>query len=125
MQNIYVSRAIRGAITVSENTAENISSATIELLRAIITNNDIIEDDIVSVIFTLTADLDAEFPAKSARIELGWRDVPMVCAAEIPVPGSIEKCIRVMITVNTTKPKHEIRHVYLGNAQRLRPDLVN
>ncbi|HSA06891.1 MAG TPA: chorismate mutase [Candidatus Gastranaerophilales bacterium] len=124
MQKKCVVRAVRGAVTVEENAACNINKATLELLDTLVKLNEIDEEDIVSVIFTLTQDLNAEFPAKSARTNLGWDSVPMICASEIPVPGSIEKCIRVMITFNTIKNKNEIRHVYLGEAQRLRPDLV-
>lgn len=124
MQNTSVSRAVRGAITVDSNTVEAIGSATVELLERILNFNDINNDSIVSVIFTLTPDLNADFPAKSAREQLGWDDIPMVCASEIPVPGSIEHCIRVMITFNTLKTRKEIKHVYLREAQGLRPDLV-
>ncbi len=124
MHNFPITRSVRGAITVEENTAEQINSATLELLSALIRSNDILKDDIVSVIFTLTPDLNAEFPAKSARISLGWTDISMICASEIPVPGGIKKCLRVMITFNTLKLKDELRHVYLKNAQSLRPDLV-
>lgn len=125
MPDNIVSRAVRGAITVNSNTAEEIASATIKLLTAIIQANEIAQDDIVSVIFTLTNDLNAEFPAKSARVHLDWDDIPMICTNEIPVPGSIQRCIRVMITFNTSKPKSEIRHIYLEGATALRPDLVN
>jgi len=124
MHNIPLPKAVRGAITVENNTAEAISSATVELLNEILESNEIAENDIVSVIFTLTPDLNAEFPAKPARVCLGWDDVPMVCASEIPVPGSLKSCLRVMITFNTTKTKQEIRHIYLKGAQGLRPDLV-
>ena len=125
MRNNIVSRAVRGAITVNFNNADEITSATVKLLTAIIQANVIAQDDIVSVIFTLTNDLNAEFPAKSARIHLGWDDIPMICTNEIPVPGSIQRCIRVMITFNTSKPKSEIRHIYLEGATALRPDLAN
>ena len=124
MENYFVARAARGAITVTENTCEQINDATPELLKLLLEKNEISAEDIVSVIFTLTPDLNAEFPAKSARIELGWDDIPMICACEVPVPGSIEKCIRVMITFNTFKAKNEINHVYLRDAQKLRPDIV-
>jgi chorismate mutase len=125
VQNNVVSRAIRGAITVNSNTADEISSATVKLLTSIMESNEINEEDIVSVIFTLTNDLTAEFPAKSARIHLGWTDVPMICTGEIPVQGSLQMCIRVMITFNTARTRNEIRHVYLGGATALRPDLAN
>lgn len=124
MREIPIARAVRGAITVEENSADMISIATFELLDTMLRANEINEDDIVSVIFTLTHDLNAEFPAKSARINLDWDDVPMICTSEIPVPGSIPKCIRVMITFNTLKSRNKLRHVYLKEAQKLRPDLV-
>lgn len=123
MHNCPKTRAVRGATTVENNTAENIGSATLELLKNILESNNIEEDDIVSVIFTLSPDLNADFPAKAARIHLGWDKTPMVCAMEVPVPGSLEKCIRVMITFYTTLSKNEVKHVYLGQAQALRPDL--
>lgn len=125
MQNILVSRAIRGATTVENNTAEEIYDSTLELLKKIIEENSIKSDDIINVIFTLTHDLNAAFPAKIARIKLGWSDVPMICTQEIPVPNSLQKCIRVLITFNTNKPKNEIRHIYLKHAKSLRPDLVS
>ena len=124
MHNILVARAIRGATTVNSNTDEEIYKATVELLEKMVLLNSINSDDIVNVIFTLTHDLDAAFPAKAARVHLGWNDVPMICTQEIPVPASLQNCIRVLITFNTTKPKDEIRHVYLRVAQSLRPDLV-
>ena len=125
MQNYPKARAVRGATTVESNTAENIDSATLELLENILKLNNIEEDDIVSVIFTLSPDLNADFPAKAARIHLGWDKTPMVCASEVSVPGSLGKCIRVMITFYTTMSKDEIKHVYLGKAQTLRPDLAD
>ncbi len=124
MQEFPLVRAIRGAITVEANNVESIDTATLELLNTMIKANEIVNNDIVSVIFTLTPDLNAEFPAKSARVNLGWDDVPMICTSEIPVPGSIPKCIRVMITFNTLKAKEKIKHVYLKEAEKLRPDLV-
>lgn len=124
MQNMPVSRAIRGATTVENNDADEIYEATVELLRQMTEKNSITPDDIINVIFTLTHDLNAAFPARVARSDLNWHDVPMICTQEIPVPDSLPKCIRVLITFNTTKPKNEIRHVYLRKAQALRPDLV-
>jgi len=124
MQKFPGTRAVRGAITVEENSAEQINNATYELLITLLKANEINKDDIVSAVFTLTPDLNAEFPAKSARDNLDWEDIPMICASEIPVPGSIKKCIRVMITFNTLKTKEEIKPVYLKGARNLRPDLV-
>lgn len=123
MNNI-ISRAVRGATTVENNTEEEIHSATAELLKQMTEENAITPDDIVNVIFTLTHDLNAGFPAKAARIELNWNDVPMICTQEIPVPNSLPRCIRVLITFNTVKPKQEIKHIYLREARSLRPDLV-
>ena len=120
----FKSRGIRGAITVAENNYEEIEDATIELLTTIIDANDIDFDDISHVIFTLTHDLDAGFPAKAARLHLGWDDVPMICTQELPVPGSLPNCIRVLVVVNTKAHPSEIIHVYLGGAKFLRPDLA-
>ena len=124
MNNILISRAVRGATTVENNIAEEIYQATVELLKKMINENSIDSSEIVNVIFTLTHDLNAAFPAKAARVHLGWDTVPMICTQEIPVPNSLKKCIRVLITFNTTKSKNEIRHIYLREAQTLRPDLV-
>ena len=114
-------RGIRGAITAEENTAEAILAATRDLLALIVEANDLKVEDVASVIFTTTPDLTATFPAKAAR-EMGWRDVALLDAQEIPVPGSLERCIRVLIHWNTGKSAAEIRHVYLKGAQALRPD---
>ena len=124
MESVWRSRSIRGATTADNNNSGDISASTVELLEKMIYENGVNPDDIVNVIFTLTHDLNAEFPAKAARINFGWDDVPMICTQEIPVPDSLKKCIRVMITFNTTKSQQEIRHVYLKGAQSLRPDLV-
>jgi chorismate mutase len=113
-------RGIRGATTVESNTREAILAATTELLQVLIARNDLHPDDIASVIFTVTDDLDAEFPAVAAR-DLGWVETALLCAREIPVPGSLRKCIRVLIHVNTTCSAAEIQHAYLRNAITLRP----
>ena len=118
-----VVRGIRGAITVERNTAEEIVAATRELLEAIIRENDLDPEDIASAFFTVTADLDAEFPASAAR-EMGWKYVPLLCATEINVPGRLGRCIRVLVHVNTEKTQRELRHIYLGNAAQLRVDLL-
>ena len=116
-------RGVRGA-TVSENDdPKNILSATRKLLNAILSENpDMVLEDIASVLFTATDDLNSVYPAKAAR-EMGWNQVPLICAREIPVPGSLTGCIRVLLHWNTDKPQSEIRHVYLGAAASLRPDL--
>ncbi|HWQ88849.1 MAG TPA: chorismate mutase [Desulfitobacteriaceae bacterium] len=116
-------RGIRGATTVEENSAEQIRMATKELLQALITENSISLEDVISALFTVTTDLNAYFPASSAR-EIGWERVPMLCATEIPVPGSIQLCIRVLLHVNTLLSQKEIKHVYLHKAVSLRKDLV-
>lgn len=113
-------RGIRGATTIERNDREEILSATTELLQLIIRQNDLQTEDIASAIFSLTEDLDAEFPAVAART-LGWTEVPLMCAREIPVPGSLGKCIRVLVHVNTTRSLSEIRHVYIRGAVSLRP----
>jgi chorismate mutase len=113
-------RGIRGATTVDYNDREEILAATAELLQLLIARNDLHPDNIASVIFTTTDDLDAEFPAVAAR-SLGWLETALMCAREIPVPGSLRKCIRVLIHVNTTRSAAEIQHVYLKDAVNLRP----
>lgn len=115
-------RGVRGAITVDENTKEEIVQKTEELLRAIVTVNKIQTNDIASAIFTVTDDLNAEFPAVAAR-KLGWIHIPLLCSREIPVPGSLGKCVRVLLHVNTDKSPEEIVHVYLRDARKLRPDI--
>ncbi len=115
-------RGIRGATTVDRNDAQAITDATRELLEAIITANGIQPEDVASVTFSTTADLDAAFPAKAAR-DLGWVDVALFCCQEIHVPDSVPLCIRVLIHWNTTKRQAEIVHVYQGDARQLRPDI--
>ncbi len=120
---IMTVRAIRGATTVNENSRKDILSSTRELLVQIKEQNNIKEDDIISIFFSLTDDLNAEFPAAAAR-ELGWLEVALMCTKEIEIPGSLEKCIRVMVHINTNKQNFELNHVYLKNAKSLRPDIV-
>ncbi len=112
-------RAIRGAITVSENTAECISEATQALLEELRRRNGLEITDVVSMFFTLTPDLTAAFPARAAR-EIGW-DVPMLDTQEIDVPGALGRCLRVLLHVDVERPP---RHVYLRGAAALRPDLA-
>jgi chorismate mutase len=113
-------RGIRGATTVEHNDREEILSATTELLQLMIRQNDLQTEDIASAIFSLTEDLDAEFPAVAAR-RLGWTKVPLMCTREIPVPGSLARCVRVLLHVNTTRSLSEIQHVYIRGAVNLRP----
>jgi len=113
-------RGIRGATTVEHNDLEEILAATTELLELLISRNNLHPEDVASVIFTVTDDLDAEFPALAARF-LGWTEVALMCTREIPVPGSLEKCIRILLHVNTTRSAAEIQHVYIRKAVNLRP----
>lgn len=117
-------RGVRGAVTVHENTEEAILAATRELLQIIVKRNEMYPDDIASVYFTTTADLNATYPALAAR-QIGWSDVALLCGHEMAVPGGLEMCIRVLIHWNTTRSAKEIVHVYLREAQSLRPDRQN
>ncbi len=117
-QRLY---ALRGAISVSQDDAQEILSATTELMQEIMDRNALDPDHVVSCIFTLTDDLTAEFPAVAARA-LGFERVPLLCAREIPVPGSLPKVIRVLIHYYADE-NHEARHVYLREAATLRADL--
>lgn len=116
-------RGIRGATTVTENEEQEILSKTVTLLREIVTCNAIEPEDICSVWITMTDDLDATFPARAIRQLEGWDLVPLMCSVEIPVQGSLPQCIRLMIQVNTEKSQREMKHVYLNDARKLRPDL--
>lgn len=118
-----VSRGIRGATTVERNSAVEIVMATRELLEAIIRENELDPEDITSAFFTVTQDLNAEFPASAAR-EMGWKYVPLLCATEIDVPGRLEKCIRILVHVNTSKSQRDLKHIYLKEAVKLRLDLL-
>jgi chorismate mutase len=113
-------RGIRGATTVERNDKDEIQKATRELLEVIVRLNGLRPDDIAYVWFTVTPDLDAEFPAFAAR-ELGWTDVPLMCGQEIPVRGAMARCIRVLIDWNTGKSQREVRHAFLHRAKELRP----
>lgn len=117
-------RGIRGAITVEQNTQEQIDLATQEMVKAIVEKNSLKVEDIISAFFTVTPDLNAAFPATSAR-KLGWLRVPLMCCTEIPVQGALPLCIRVLLHVNTEKRQEEVHHVYLRKAVQLRVDLKN
>lgn len=114
-----ITKGIRGAITVDDNTSESIGSATIKLLQEMVKKNNIDINLISHAIFTLTSDLNADFPAKYARINLKWKDVPMMCFNEIDVPNSLRMCLRVLIVVNCNET-FEPEFVYLEGAQNLR-----
>ena len=117
-------RGIRGATTINTDAKADVLSATRELLDAILKSNpELKTDDISSVIFTTTEDIISAYPALAAR-QMGWDLVPMMCACEIPVPDSLPRCIRVLIHWNTEKEQSAIKHVYLHDAAKLRPDLV-
>lgn len=113
-------RGIRGATSVHENAREAILAATKELLTRLVERNEVAVEEITSAFFTVTDDLDAVHPALGAR-ELGWHDVALLCAREIPVPGSLTGIVRVLLHVNTERTQAEIRHVYLREAEALRP----
>ncbi|SHK49452.1 chorismate mutase [Pseudonocardia thermophila] len=115
-------RAIRGAIQVDADTREDILAGAAELVTAVLERNDLTSDDIISILFTATPDLTAEFPAYAARL-LGLTDVPLMCACEIAVPGAMPRVLRLLAHVDTPRPRAEIRHVYLRGAAALRTDL--
>ncbi len=115
-------RGVRGATTADANTNEAILEATRQLLALMSHQNGIKPDDVASAIFTTTPDLNAEFPALAAR-QLGWLNVALMCGHELDVPGSLERCIRILLHWNTEKPADEIHHVYIKGAVNLRPDL--
>ena len=115
-------RGVRGATTIEANEKDAILRGTRQLLALMIRRNDIDSTDIASAHFTVTRDINAEFPALAAR-QLNWLEVPLLCGYEIEVPGSLPMCIRVLLHWNTTKSQSEIHHVYIHEAVRLRPDL--
>ena len=123
MSNVIRCRGIRGATTVEADSREAIIAATIEMLNAIVEANDVEAEEIASAFFTTTPDLTAEFPALAAR-QIGWTSVALMGAQEMEVPGSLQRCLRVLVHVNTAKRADEIRHIYLRGAKALRPDLV-
>ena len=117
-----VVRGVRGATTCSLDTPEDIGEATQELLTVMMSRNDLSHDDVVSVIFTTTTDLTSAFPATGAR-GIGFGDIPLLCASEIGVPDSKQRCIRVLLHAYTVRARTDVRHVYLRDAQSLRDDL--
>lgn len=114
-------RGVRGATTVERNTSPAIIEATTELLGQMIAANGIAEEDVAAVFFTTTPDLDAAFPAQAAR-ELGWTEAALLCGNEMAVPGSLKRCIRILILWNTDRGPEEVRHVYIRGAEALRPE---
>ena len=119
-----LTRGVRGAITIEKNDKKSIKDATLELVNTILDKNNIETENISFAIFTVTSDIDADFPAKYAREYCGFEDVPMMCYREMDVKDSIQKCLRVLICINTTKRQNEIKHQYLKGAKRLRPDIT-
>jgi chorismate mutase len=115
--------ALRGATTVERDDSASVLGATRELLELLTRRNALTSADVVSALFTVTADLRSEFPARAAR-ELGWLDVPLLCMTEIPVPGALPHCIRVLLHVESERDREDIGHVYLHGARVLRPDLL-
>ena len=118
-------RGVRGASTVPENSREAIMDATEELLNEMVSANEIASEDIAAVYFTLTTDLNAEFPAVAARERLGWRLVPLINSIEVDRPGAMPKCVRVLLYLNTDKSQEEIKHIYLRDAVVLRADITD
>lgn len=115
-------RGVRGATTVDSNTSAEIVMKTRELLEALMARNGILVEDIAAAIFSVTDDVNAEFPAVAAR-KLGWIYTPLMCTREIPVPGGLSGCIRVLLLINTEIQQRELVHIYLYGAKKLRPDL--
>jgi chorismate mutase len=122
MRRIMLVRGIRGAITVNENTKKEILSGTKELLLTIKKLNDFDIEDIVSIFFSTTPDLNSAFPAAAAR-ELGWSEAPLFGTQEANVHYGLKKCIRILIQINCEKKQNEIKHCYLREAKNLRKDL--
>jgi chorismate mutase len=116
-------RAIRGAIQVDANQREEILAGSAELVTEVMTRNSLSLGDVISVIFSATADLNAEFPALAAR-KLGFQDVPLLCCAEIDVPGAMPRVVRLMMHVETSRPRSELQHAYLRGAAALRLDIA-
>lgn len=116
-------RGIRGATTVEHNTREAIVATARELLEEMLRRNDVPADEIASAWFTTTRDLDAEFPAVAAR-EMGWNNIALMCAHEMEVPGSLPRCLRILLHVNMPRNQAAVQHVYLHGARVLRPDVT-
>ena len=115
-------RGLRGATTVDADTPEDIEARTLELLNELMELNGLVEEDVISILFTATQDVRTAFPATAAR-KAGFGAVPLICAQEIPVPGSMERCIRVLLHISTTRSRDELHHAYLHGAKGLRDDL--
>ena len=117
-------RAVRGAIQVDEDDRQQVLDATTELLETVLERNGLTQEDLISVVFTATPDLTSEFPAYAAR-QMGFVDVPLLCASEIAVPGAMPRVLRVLAHVETDRPRADIKHAFLRGAAALRRDLPN
>lgn len=117
-------RGVRGATTVVENLENQIVSATEALIKEMILKNELLPENVASIFISVTEDITATFPAKALRKFEGWSLVPVMCMREIPVPESLDFCIRIMMHVNTNKSQKDIQHIYLEGAKHLRPDLI-
>jgi chorismate mutase len=115
-------RAVRGATQIEEDERQQVLDATTELLETVLSRNELTMADLISVIFTATPDIRSEFPAYAAR-QMGITDVPLLCATELDVPGAMPRVLRLMAHVETDRPRHDVRHVYLRGAAALRTDL--
>ncbi|GAA4371334.1 chorismate mutase [Actinomadura sp. NPDC048032] len=116
-------RAVRGATQIDADDRDQILEATTELVSEVMARNGLTTDDVISVIFTVTPDLTAEFPALAAR-KLGFHEVPLLCATEIGVPGALPRVIRLMAHIATDRPRSDVQHVYLRGATALRLDIA-
>lgn len=117
-------RGIRGATTVKEDKSADILEATKELVEELVRQNEFLPEQVAAVFITVTTDLVSDFPAKAVRKLEGWELIPLMCSTEIPVQGSLPQCIRIMMLVNTDLGTNEVKHVFLRDAVKLRPDLV-
>jgi chorismate mutase len=113
---------LRGATTFDVDEADHVAARTIDLLKQMMGRNGLDEDDIVSILFTATADLTSVFPATAAR-EIGFADVPLICAQELAIAGSKERCIRILMHISTVRARRDLNHVYLEGAADLRDDV--
>jgi chorismate mutase len=116
-------RAIRGAVQIDANERATVLEGTAELVNEVMTRNGLVTDDVISVVFTATPDLTAEFPALAAR-KIGFQDVPLLCTTEIDVPGALPRVVRLLMHVETGKPRAALQHVYLRGAAALRLDIA-
>lgn len=117
-------RAIRGATTVEQDSPAQVTERVQELLKEVMVSNGLVEEDVISIVFTATSDVVSVFPATAAR-GIGFGDVPLLCAAEIAVAGAMPRCIRILLHVETALERNELHHIYLHEAQSLRDDLRN